>query len=133
MINILTPSECVSRIINMITPCSIWYSLSVENEEVGDTRVMIHLEYCVVHPADISRQTSEEECNAAIHIMNVDWLDDTDETFIQKLGELHLYLQYCNLLAHQDSYQDFSLKEKVEFVERNMKHHKEAQADGIPF
>lgn len=133
MINILTPSERVARIINMITPYAIWYSLTVENEEAGDTRVMIHLEYCVVHPADLIKQTSEEECNTAIHSMNVDWMDDTDETFLQKLRELHLYLQYCNLLEHQDNYYELSVKEKAEFVEKNLKHHKEAQTDGIPF
>ena len=133
MINILTPSERVTRMINMITPYAIWYSLTVENEEAGDTRVMIHLEYCVVHPADLIKQTSEEECNTAIHSMNVDWMDDTDETFLQKLRELHLYLQYCNLLEHQDNYYELSVKEKAEFVEKNLKHHKEAQTDGIPF
>lgn len=133
MNDILTPSERVARIINMITPYAIWYSLLVENEEAGDTRIMIHLEYCVVHPADLIKQTSVEVCNAAIHSMNVDWLDDTDETFMQKLEELHLYLQYCNWLSHQDNYHELSTKEKAEFVERNLKRHKEAKYDGIPF
>lgn len=129
MPNILTPSERVARIINMITPYAIWYSLSVENEEAGDNRVMIHLEYCVVHPADLIKQTSEEECNTGIHSMNVDWMDDTDETFVQKLDELHLYLQYCNLLTHQENYYELSTKEKVEFVEDKLKRHREAEAD----
>lgn len=133
MNNILTPSERVARIINMITPYAIWYSLSVENEEAGDTRIMIHLEYCVVHPGDLIQHTGEEECNAAIHSMNVDWQNDTDETFIQKLDDLHLYLQYCDVLMHQDNYYELSDKEKAEFVENNLKCHKEAKANGLPF
>lgn len=134
MMNILTPSERVARIINMITPYGIWYSLTVENEEAGDTRVMIHLEYCVVHPSNLVNENdnNKEEYNAMIHSMNIDWLDDTDETFIEKLHELHLYLQYCNLLSHKDNYYEISAKEKVKFIEYRMERHKRGQIDSIP-
>lgn len=134
MMNILTPSERVARIINMITPYGIWYSLTVENEEAGDTRVMIHLEYCVEHPSNLVNENdnNKEEYNAMIHSMNIDWLDDTDETFIEKLHELHLYLQYCNLLSHKDNYYEISAKEKVKFIEYRMERHKRGQIDSIP-
>lgn len=33
----------------------------------------------------------------------------------------------------QDNYYELSVKEKAEFVEKNLKRHKEAQTDGIPF
>lgn len=60
-------------------------------------------------------------------------MDDSDETFMQKLDELHLYLQYCNCLTHQENYYELSVKEKAEFVEHSMKRLKEAEADGMPF
>lgn len=133
MMTVLTTLEQVTRIMNLIAPFKIWYTLTIDNEEAGNSRATIFVEYCVVHPADLVEETDSDYCDKMIHKMHVDWLDDTIESFMSKLREMDLYLRFCNLLVHQDNYFGFSAKEKVEFVEMNLKRIREEKNNYIPF